>query len=275
MASIRKKHLSDGRIVFQAIWREGAGADRRQRTKNFDRHAEARTFAAKMEREVEQRRVGDPDRATVAEFLENWLGYLDAQDELSVTTRAGYRRYVKLAIRELGEIPLERLRARDLDLAYARLRAQGGAPRSTLAKAAGTTRPLAARSILHLHRVLHSRLRAGAQMEAHRREPGARCLAAFARKVTREGVHRRAGEPSARRGRALRSGTVSRDRLPARLRNAPQRAARACLRLRRSRRRAASPSAAAVVETTYLEPMLREHGKTEVVAAHASRSLRP
>jgi integrase len=41
-------------------------------------------------------------------------------------------------------------------IAYAKLRTSGGAPRSTVAKAAGTRRPLAARSILHLHRVLHS-----------------------------------------------------------------------------------------------------------------------
>ena len=60
MARIRKKQLSDDRIVYKVIWREGAGKTRRQRTKNFDRHAEARTFAAKMEREVEQRRVGSP-----------------------------------------------------------------------------------------------------------------------------------------------------------------------------------------------------------------------
>ena len=138
------------------VWREGAAPNRRQRTKNFDRHVEARTFAAKMTREVEERRIGDPNRATVAEFLQNWLEFLDMQDELSITTRNGYARYVKLAVREIGSIPLERLNAQDLDRAYARLKARGGAPRSTAAKTAGTTRPLAARSILHLHRVLHT-----------------------------------------------------------------------------------------------------------------------
>jgi integrase len=155
MASIRRLRLSDDRIVYKVIWREGAGNDRRQRTKNFNRHADARTFEAKMAREVESRRVGDPNRATVAQYLENWLAFLDAQDELSVTTRAGYRRYVKLATHELGGIPLERLTAEDLDRAYAKLKTKGGAPRSSSAKAAGTPRPLAARSILHLHRVLH------------------------------------------------------------------------------------------------------------------------
>jgi integrase len=156
MASIRRKRLSDDRLIYSVVWREGAGNNRRQRTKNFDRHAEARTFQAKMEREVEARRVGDPNRSTVAEYLERWLAFLDASNELSVTTRAGYRRYVALAIRELGGIPLERLTAQDLDLAYAKLRTSGGAPRSTIAKAAGTPRPLATRSILHLHRVLHT-----------------------------------------------------------------------------------------------------------------------
>ena len=158
MASVRKKRLSDGRIVYQAVWREGAGKNRRQVTKNFDRHSDARVHAAKQAREIEQRRVGSPDRATVAQYLENWLAFLDTQNELSVTTRAGYARYAQLATRELGAIPLDRLTARDLDLAYAKLRSQGGAPRSTVDKAAGATRPLSARSIKHLHVVLHGAL---------------------------------------------------------------------------------------------------------------------
>ena len=114
MASVRKKKLSDDRIIFQAIWREGAGSKRRQRTKNFARHTEARSFAAKMESEVEARRVGHPNRATVAEYLENWLGLPRCAQRALRHHRRRLRRYVKLAIREVGAIPLERLTAQDL-----------------------------------------------------------------------------------------------------------------------------------------------------------------
>ena len=201
MASIKRVPLSDDRIVYKVVWREGAGANRRQRTKNFDRHTEARTFAAKMAREIEQRRVGDPDRATVAQYLGNWLTFLDTQDELSVTTRAGYARYVKLATRELGQIPLDRLTARDLDLAYAKLRSQGGAPRSTVAKAAGTTRPLSARSIMHLHRVLHAAFEQ-ARKWRHIAENPAAMRRHRRRKITGKGVHGRTGGASTHRGRS-------------------------------------------------------------------------
>lgn len=262
MASIKRVPLSDDRIVYKVVWREGAGANRRQRTKNFTRHTEARTFAAKMEREIEQRRVGDPDRATVAEYLGNWLTFLDTQGELSVTTRAGYGRYVKLAIRELGQIPLERLTARDLDLAYARLRAQGGSPRSTAAKAAGTTHPLAARSILHLHRVLHSAFEQARKWRHIAENPA-----------------RDASPPSPGKSpvKAFTDDQVARLLTEAASYDPELHLAIACL-LACGMRRSELVGLAfdcvdldggritvrrSVVETTYLKPVLREHGKTK------------
>jgi integrase len=263
MASIKKIPLSDGRLVYKVVYRKGAGKDRRQVTKNFDRHTEARAFAAKVAREIEQRRVGSPDRATVAEYLDqNWLAFLDAQGELSVTTISGYRRYVKLAVRELGQIPLERLTAQHLDLAYAKLRTAGGAPRSTAAKAAGATRPLSARSILHLHRVLHSALEQARKW-----------------RLISENPARDASPPSPGKSPVKAFTVEQRDRLLAEALNYDPELhlaivlllagglrrsellglcfdcvdlAAGCITLRRS-----------VVETTYLNPVLRERGKTE------------
>jgi integrase len=261
MASVSRIQLSDDRIVYKVIWREGSGKNRRQRTKNFDRHTDARAFATKVEREVEQRRVG-ADRSTVAEFLEKWVDLLDARNELSVTTIAGYRRNIKLAIRELGDIPLDRLTAQHLDIAYAKLRKEGGAPRSTLAKAAGTPRPLAARSILHLHRVLHTAL------EQARRW----------RRVS-ENVARDASPPSPGKSpvRAFTDDEVNRLLAEAASYDAELYLAAVCLLVTGARRSELVGLAfdcvdldagritirRSVVETTYLKPVLREHGKTE------------
>jgi integrase len=261
MASIRKKQLCNERFVYQVVWREGSGKTRRQVTKNFDRHTEARTFAAKMEREVEQRRVGS-DRATIAEFLDKWLDLLDAQGALSITTRAGYRRYVNLAIREIGDTPLDRLRAQHLDIAYAKLRRQGGAPRSASAKAAGTTRPLAARSILHLHRVLHSAFEQARKW-----------------RYVSENPCRDASPPSPGKSpvKAFTDDQVNRLLAEAKNYDAELYLAVACLFVTGMRRSELVGLAfdcidldagritvrRSVVETTYLKPILREHGKTE------------
>ena len=70
----------------------------------------------------------------------------------SPTTLAGYGRHVAMASREIGEIPLSRLTAQDLDRAYGKLIKSGGLSRD----GKGTPRPLSRRTVLQLHRCLHT-----------------------------------------------------------------------------------------------------------------------
>lgn len=112
-----------------------------------------------MEQEVERRGVGDPDRQTTAKFLHGWLALLAQRDEHSPSTLDGYRRSIRLAERELGHIPLAKLSAADLDRAYATLLASGGTiPAGPKPNSQRQPRPLKARTVLHVHRVIHTAL---------------------------------------------------------------------------------------------------------------------
>ena len=172
MASVRKKRSASGAVIYQAIWREaGLNGARIQKTKNFGRAADARAHAARMEQEVEQRGVGDPDKHATGQFLRRWLATLEHRGEHSPTTLAGYRRHVEMASREIGEIPLARLTTQDLDRAYGKLLKSGGVSRDGKGDAAPAfAADRASPASLPAHR-----LRAGAQVEARRREPGPRC----------------------------------------------------------------------------------------------------
>jgi integrase len=160
MASTRKK-IRNGRVVYQAIWREPAGSDgtRRQRTRNFGKLADARAYAAKMEQEAERRSVGDPEKHTVGRYLRRWLNGLADRGEHSPSTIERYRRHVETLDREIGSIPLSRLSAADIDAAYARLRREGGVRRKGKGLAEKTNQPLSPRTVLHIHRCLSTALR--------------------------------------------------------------------------------------------------------------------
>ena len=73
-------------------------------------------------------------------------------DEHSPTTLDGYSRCIEMATREIGHLSLEKLGPAQLDDAYARLRKRGGRVRDK----PGATRPLTARTVLHVHRCLHT-----------------------------------------------------------------------------------------------------------------------
>jgi integrase len=81
---------------------------------------------------------------------------LDQRGEHSPSTLDGYRRNIRLAEREIGAVPLAKLSAADLDRAYAALLANGG---TVVVRQGGRrTRPLKARTVLLVHRVLHTAL---------------------------------------------------------------------------------------------------------------------
>jgi integrase len=152
MASVHRRTTKTGNVVYRCMWVEtGRNGTRRQRSKHFSRAADARAYAAQKDQE-ERRGVGDPDKHTCEQFLRRWLATLRDRDEHSPTTLASYTRCVGMAIREIGHVPLEKLGPAQLDDAYARLRKRGGRTRHK----PEATRPLTARTILHVHRCLHT-----------------------------------------------------------------------------------------------------------------------
>lgn len=154
MASTRKKTTEKGSIRWQAVWREpGPGGTERQRVRNFDTRKEAIAHANRMQQDVERRGVGDREKHTVERYLQRWLATLTDRNEHSPTTLSSYRRYIEIASRYIGGIALEKVSPADLDGLYATLLKRGGIARKAGARHG---RPLNPRTVLHVHRVLHT-----------------------------------------------------------------------------------------------------------------------
>ena len=118
MASVHKR-IHRGRVGYRAAWREsGPGGKARLRSKSFARAADAKAYAARMEAEVERRGVGDPARHLTGQYLSRWLATLQDRGEHSPTTLEGYARCIAMAKPWVGDIPLSKLSAADLDHAY-------------------------------------------------------------------------------------------------------------------------------------------------------------
>jgi integrase len=149
--------MRSGAIRWQAVWIEpGPGRRPRQRTKNFGREKDARAHANQMEVEIERKGVGDPERHTVERYLRRWLATLADRGEHSPTTLQSYRRNIDLACRHIGHMPLEKLSPADLDQLYATLLKRGGRVRKTNPDGSRDQRGLNPRTVLHIHRVLHT-----------------------------------------------------------------------------------------------------------------------
>jgi integrase len=153
MASVQRR-TRRGVVSYRAVWKErGPGSSKpRQRNKTFSKASDAKAFAARMAAEIEARNIGDAQKHSVGKFLTRWLAFLRDADRYSPATLAGYERAVAMASRELGDLSLSRVTAQHLDAAYARLRKCGGRVRNK----PGGTRPLTARTVLHVHRCLHT-----------------------------------------------------------------------------------------------------------------------
>jgi integrase len=159
MASVRKSLQRSGKLKWQSVWNEpGPNGSTRQRTKNFAGQKEARAHAHLVAREIEGRNVGDWQKHSLESFLRRWLEMLDERNELSPTTRAGYRRHVQLAVKHIGHILLERLSPADLDSLYATLLRRGGVTHKSRGSGQPVAGPLSARSVLHVHRLLFTSL---------------------------------------------------------------------------------------------------------------------
>jgi integrase len=133
------------------VWREsGPGGKSRQRNKSFAKAADAKAFAAKMAAEVERRGVGDAGRHSTGQYLARWHATMRDRGEHSPTTLESYEHCIASAKPWIGDIPLDKLSAADLDRAYGQMLKEGGRGRNKQA------RPLAARTVVGIHRCLHA-----------------------------------------------------------------------------------------------------------------------
>lgn len=155
MASVSKRKASNGRVYFQAIWWAVVDGKRKQQSKSFDRKRDAEEYAQQMASMVECKGIIDAERHTTAQYLARWLATLVAKGEHSPTTIDGYRRNVGMINGQVGDVALAKLTAQHLDIAYGELLRAGGK-----SKAKGNSpkapRPLAARTVLHVHRCIHT-----------------------------------------------------------------------------------------------------------------------
>jgi integrase len=155
MASYRKSTTKAGTQRWQSVWQQpGPNGKSQRRTKNFGSQKEARAHAQLMERE-ERRGVGDPQKHSLERYLKRWLATLNERGERSPSTMAFYRRQVDMACKHIGHVLLEKLGAADLDGLYNLLLRQGGTARKANPDGSRDARPLAARTVSHVHRTLH------------------------------------------------------------------------------------------------------------------------
>ncbi len=156
MASFRKNPSKKGTVIWQAVWQEPApGGKTQRRTKNFDNQKEARAHAQLMEREVERRGIGDPQKHNLERFIKRWLATLEQRGDYSPTTLAAYREHANRVCKLIGHIALERLTPADFDACYGALLRQGGVAKKANPDGSRDPRPLSPRSVLHCHRVMH------------------------------------------------------------------------------------------------------------------------
>src|SRR5215203_5685422 len=109
MASIRRRKLPSGKVVWQCDYRDGAN---KRRHRQFDTEREADSFLVKARAEVAAG-IHTPDSASisVAEAADLWLTRCE-RDGLETTTIRQYRAHVQLHIvPRIGGTKLARLSA--------------------------------------------------------------------------------------------------------------------------------------------------------------------
>jgi integrase len=160
MASIRKKRTAAGTTIYQARWQEpGKNGRLRQKSKNFGKHADAKSYATRMAQEIERRGVGDPENHTLGRYLTRWRATLAAGGEYAPTTLSLYTSNIGLLTGDvggIGDIPLARLSAHDIDQAMMRLKKNGSRGKGRGKKGRGG--PLTAKTLLSVFQMLRAAL---------------------------------------------------------------------------------------------------------------------
>jgi integrase len=113
---------------------------------------------AKLIAKAAEGAIVDPSKLTVADFIDHWLKNW-AETNVSPKTLERYRELLAHVRRQLGGQVLQKLRPAMLADLYAELARTGKVSR----KKDGPASPLAARTIGHIHRVLHRALGHAAQ----------------------------------------------------------------------------------------------------------------
>jgi len=152
VASIERNPGRDGRLTWQARWRDPAG---RQRKRTFPRKSDAERFLTGVEHSVLTGSYVDPGRSrvTVGEWAAQWL---DAQEQLKPSTRARYEGIVARHVAPTwGPVRLSEVTHAGVTAWAARLTATGLAP--------GTVR--------YVHRVLSLILELAVRDERIARNP--------------------------------------------------------------------------------------------------------
>jgi len=105
--------------VAHATWQEGG--KRRQAKRSFDTKKRAQAALTELLAAHQTGTFVAPNRLTIAEYMEPWLDGLTNQGRKATTLR-GYRGSMELhVVPTLGSMPLQELRATDLDALYASL----------------------------------------------------------------------------------------------------------------------------------------------------------
>lgn len=132
MAYVRTARRQDGTPFFRAIWDVyDAQGRRRPQSKSFGKRSEAKSYAARMAIEIEQKGVGDPEKHDLSRYLRRWMATLRASGDYSPPTLLNYKHHVDRIIGEIGHIRLAKLTAADIDACYAGLLG-GGLARGTV-----------------------------------------------------------------------------------------------------------------------------------------------
>lgn len=150
--SITKRTLKDGTVVYDIVLdtRTGGEKRRQKRVRGFKSRKEAEAALAGLIHEVEKGTYLEPEKATLGEYLEEWL----KAHALSVSPRtlANYALYVREhIIPAIGHIPLAKLRPLHIQRFVASLMTGGRKDKRKLPALSPTT-------VRHVYTTLHKAL---------------------------------------------------------------------------------------------------------------------
>jgi integrase len=163
VASIRKRTTPSGHNRWQVRLEIKTEEGRIQRARNFDSFAAAKAWAYGEGRRIEQQAVRS--EGTVAAFFEKWLAWLEEAGQLERKTLIEYRWRLAVLAALVGDKPLGKLTAADLDRSYARLLRSGN-------RMGG---PLHPRTVASIHRIVVLALERGRRWRLLGENPGRDC----------------------------------------------------------------------------------------------------
>lgn len=108
------KHKKTGKWMAQASIGYGADGKLKRITKYFETRKEAQDWLAKVQHERNTGMFVEPDKITLGEWLDKWL-LVYKKNNLRPTTYESYEMNIRFRVKPvLGNIPLVKLRASDL-----------------------------------------------------------------------------------------------------------------------------------------------------------------